>query len=172
MQQGKDTVLAVQDVTAALGEGGHIIKGLTENSYSIENDMIDESTKFGRIVGYGQNSETFEVTAYGEKGDLGQKALMDAIKNKRQIKLWEIDISANETGDHDAMFAFCIVESIEKSYPQDGFMEISATLQVIGGTAEGKYPALSPEEVEFATYGFEVPGESTGEFPEQKTTAV
>ena len=33
MQQGKDTVLTVQDVTAALGESGHIIKGLTENSY-------------------------------------------------------------------------------------------------------------------------------------------
>lgn len=167
MQQGKDTILLVQSTDAALAASGMLIGNLTENSYSIENDVLDESTKFGRIVGYGQNSESFELTAYGETGDAGQKAILDAIKNKKQIKIWEVDITLNATGKHDAVFAYGIVESVEKSSPQDGFVEISATVQVIGATQDGEIDELPPEMIDFARYGFEAPGAKTGEFPEQ-----
>lgn len=172
MQQGKDTVLLVQADDAVLGSQAHIVMGLTENSYSIENDVLDESTKFGRIVGYGQSNESFELTAYGEKGDPGQKVILDAIRNKKQVKLWEADLNLTDGGEHDAVFAYCIVESVEKSYPQDGFMEVSATLQVIGSTAPGTIPALPLEAIEFAKYGFEAPGETTGEFPDQTKAPV
>lgn len=171
MKQGKDTILLVQSTDAALAAEGFFIGNLTENSYSIENDVLDESTKFGRIVGYGQNSESFEFTSYAEKGDLGQKAVQDAIKNKRQLKVWEVDVNLNDAGTHDAVFAYTIVENVEKSSPQDGFEEISATVQVIGETQEGTIPALPAEMLDFARYGFETPGEATGEFPEQTTTA-
>ena len=170
IKQGKDTILLVQSTDAALAASGYLIGNLTENTYSIENDVLDESTKFGRIVGYGQNSESFEFTAYGEKGDAGQEAVLDAIKNKKQLKVWEVDINLNDEGEHDAVFAYTIVESVEKSAPQDGFEEISATVQVIGATQNGEIPALPVEMIEFAKYGFEAPGESTGEFPESTTT--
>lgn len=170
MQQGKDTILLVQSTDAALAASGLVIGHLTENSYSIENDILDESTKFGRIVGYGQNSESFDFTAFGDSSDAGQKAVLDAIKNKKQLKIWEVDINLNETGKHNAVFAYTIVESVEKSASQDGFVEVSATVQVIGSTKEGEIDALPPEVIEFAQYGFEEPGEATGEFPEQTTT--
>lgn len=172
MQQGKDSILLVQSTDAALAAAGLLIGNLTENSYAIENDIIDESTKFGRIVGYGQNSESFEFTAYGETGDPGQKAVLDAIKKKKQIKVWEVDINANASGKHDAVFGYCIVESVEKSSPQDGFTEVTGTVQVIGATQEGEIDALPPEMIEFAKYGFEAPGESTGEFPDQETAVT
>lgn len=172
MQQGKDTILLVQSTDAALAAKGMLIGNLTENSYSIENDTLDESTKFGRIVGYGQNSESFEFTAYGEIGDPGQKAVLDAIKNKKQLKVWEVDINLNATGKHDAVFAYTIVESVEKSAPQDGFVEVSATVQVIGSTQDGEIDALPAEMIDFARYGFEAPGASTGEFPEQQKAPV
>lgn len=167
MQNGKDTILLVQSTDAALAAAGLLIGNLTENSYSIENDILDESTKFGRIVGYGQNSESFELTAYAETGDEGQKAILDAIKNKKQIKVWEVDINLNPLGKHDAVFAYGIVESVEKSAPQDGFVELSATVQVIGASQEGEIDALPAELIDFAKYGFEKPGAKTGEFPDQ-----
>jgi TP901-1 family phage major tail protein len=172
MKQGKDSILLVQSTDAALASAGLLIGNLTENSYSIENDIIDESTKFGRIVGYGQNNESFEFTAYGETGDPGQKAVIDAIKNKKQIKVWEVDLNLNAEGKHPAVFGYCIVESAEKSSPQDGFEEVSATVQVIGSTKEGVIDELPAEMIEFATYGFEAPGAATGEFPDQKTTVT
>jgi len=169
MQNGKDTILLVQSTDAALAAEGLVIGHLTDNSYSIENDIIDETTKFGRLVGYGQNKESFEFTAYGDSTDAGQKAVLDAIKNKKQLKVWEVDINLNATGKHNSVFAYVIVESVEKS-ASEGFVEISATVQVIGSTQEGELTALPPEVIEFATYGFEAPGAATGEFPEQTTT--
>lgn len=169
MKQGKDTIYLVQGTDAALGSDALVIANQTEGTYNIETEMIDEQTKFGRLVGYGNNSESFELTAYGERGDAGQKATLDAIKNKKQIKVWEVDIELNAQNKHDAVFAYCIVESVEKSSPQDGFEEITATYQVIGQTQDGEIDPLPPEVVEFARYGFETPGETTGEFPNQQT---
>ena len=171
MNQGKDKILMFQATDAPLGADSFVFGNLTEHSHSIENDIIDESTKFGRIVGYGQNSESFEFTAYAERGDLGHKAVMDAIRNKKQIKVWEVDVNPDETGTHDSLFAYGIVESIERS-SGDSFEEISGTLQVMDQSVEGKFPALPPEVIAFARYGFEVPGESTGEYPEQTTAPI
>jgi len=170
MQNGKDTILLVQATNSALNSDGFVIGNLTENSYSIENEIVDEQTKFGRILAYGQNSESFEITAYGETGDPGQKAILDAIKNKKQLKVWEVNLNLNANGKHDTNFAYTIVESVEKSSPQDGFEEISATLQVLGSSQTGELDPLPAEVIEFARYGFETPGEATGEFPGQTTT--
>lgn len=171
MQNGKDSILLIQPTNAALGTEAFIIGNLTENSHSIENEIIDEQTKFGRIVGYGQNSESFEFTAYGETGDAGQKAILDAIRNKKQLKVWEVNLNLNENGQHDSIFAYTIVESVEKS-AADGFVEISGTLQVIGETQEGELAPLPAEIIEFARYGFEEPGQATGEFPNQQTAPI
>lgn len=163
MQQGKDTILLFQSTDAAVGTDAYVMGNSTEHSHSIETDMVDETTKFGRIVGYGANSESFEFTAYAEKGDPGQKAVLDAIRKKKQIKVWEVDLNPSVDGTHESLFAYGIVESIEKS-AGDSFVEFSGTIQVIGESVEGPFPALPPEVIEFARYGFEAPGETTGEF--------
>ncbi|WP_342533997.1 phage major tail protein, TP901-1 family [Lysinibacillus sp. FSL M8-0337] len=176
MQNGKDTVLLVQLATNALGEDGYLIGHLTENSHSMENELVDEQTKFGRIVAYGQSSESFEVTMFGDKTDPGQKAILDAIRNKVQLKVWEVDLNTvkNDAGEdvHDSIFAYTLVESVEKSNPGDNFQEVSGTLQVIGESKTGQLPKLPNSVIEFATYGFEAPGEKTGEFGKGQDDAV
>lgn len=173
MQNGKDTVLLVQLATSALGEDAFLIGHLTENSHSRENELVDEQTKFGRILAYGQSSESFEVTMFGDKNDPGQKALLDAIENEVQLKVWELDLKTvlNDADEevHDAIFAYTLVESVEKSNPGDNFQEISGTLQVIGKSVRGQLPKLPVSVIEFATYGFENPGQKSGEFGKEQT---
>ncbi|MEK4760762.1 phage major tail protein, TP901-1 family [Viridibacillus sp. FSL E2-0187] len=171
MQNGKDTVLLVQSAKAALGTDGFMIGNLTDNTHSMENELSDEKTKFGRILAYGDNSESFEITCFGDKNDPGQKAISDAIRKKEQLKIWEVDLVPNPEGTHDALFAYVLVESVEKSNPQEGFQELSATVQVIGQSQEGTLPALPAEIIDFAKYGFEKPGEKSGEFGSEQTTA-
>jgi len=154
MNEGKNTILLVQAANAT--DGGLVVANLTENSYSIENEIIDEMTKMGRIVAYGQNSESFELTAYGEKGDPGQKAVLDAIKNKTEIKVWEVDTIPNATDAYDATFAYCVVESVERSNPTDSFQEVTATLQVRGDSQEGELTTL-PTALTDPAYPFEEP---------------
>lgn len=175
MQSGKDTVLLVQPAKAALKSDGFMIGNLTDNTHSMENELSDEKTKFGRILAYGDNSESFEITCFGDKNDPGQKSIISAIRNKEQLKIWEVDLNTTEgsggTEEHDALFAYVLVESVEKSNPQEGFQEISATVQVIGQSKEGKLPKLPVEVIDFAKYGFEKPGEKSGEFGSEQTTA-
>lgn len=154
MLNGKDTVLLVQPINDT--NGSLAIANLTENSYSIENELIDEMTKMGRILAYGQNSESFELTAYGERGDEGQEAVLNAIKNKEELKVWEVDTVANGTGTYDAVFAYCLVESAEKSNPTDSFQEVTATLQVRGQSQEGELTEI-PAGLTEPPYPFEEP---------------
>lgn len=172
MRNGKDTIYLVQATDAAIGSAGLVIANQTEGTHSYENELTDEQTKFGRVLGYGNNTESIEITCYGETGDPGQKATMDAIKNKKQLKVWEVDLIPNADGTHNSVFAYCLAESVEKSYPAEGFEEISATLQVIGESVEGKMPALPDDVIQFGKYGFETPGEYTGEYPGQTSTST
>lgn len=163
MKNGKDTILLVQPVDAKYGAAALVIADQTESSYSIENDIKDEQTKFGRIVGYGNNSESMEFSAYGAKNDPGQMAVLKAIEDKKQLKVWEVDVTLDETDKHDALFAYVIVESAERSNAQDGYEEISGTFQVYGKAQKGKIDKLPLEVIEFGQYGFEKPGEYQGE---------
>jgi len=174
MNKGKDTIYLVQRAKEALAAAAYLIANQTEGSYSIETEIIDEQTKFGRLVDYGNTSESFDLSMYGQTGDPGQKAILDAIKNKEQLKVWEVNINKNDAGKYDANFAYTIVESVERSGSTDGFEELSSTLQVIGQTQAGELDTVDvPDEViEFALYGFEKPGEFTGEYGKDHTDKV
>ncbi|WBF58512.1 Ig domain-containing protein [Lysinibacillus sp. JK80] len=70
------------------------------------------------------------------------------------------------------MFAYTYVESLEKSAPTDGFLEISATLQVLNTSKQGELNPLPDDVLNFGDYDFEAPGEKTGEFNGEETTPV
>ncbi|WP_268747522.1 phage major tail protein, TP901-1 family [Jeotgalibacillus soli] len=169
MEQGKDIIYLVQRVNVPLGSPPLAVGHQTEGSHSREQDMIDEQTKFGRVVGYGPKSENFEITFYSEIGDSGQSALEDAYDNEEQLKVWRVNTKLNATNKHDARFAYTIIENIETSEPTDGFVEVSTSLPIYLKSQKGELPALSADLIEFAQYGFEAPGETTGSFPNQET---
>ncbi|WP_369378799.1 Ig-like domain-containing protein [Lysinibacillus fusiformis] len=62
------------------------------------------------------------------------------------------------------MFAITYVESLEKSAPTDGFLEISATLQVLNTSKKGEMNPLPDDVLNFGDYDYENPGEKTGGF--------
>lgn len=159
-QNGKDTILLIQPVDATVGSDALVVAEQTEGTYSIENELVDEQSKMGRILAYGQNSESFELTAYGVKKDAGQLAVLNAIKQKKKLKVWEVDLIPNEQGTYDAVFAYCLVESVEKSSPGDNFIEISATLQVEGESVEGTLTELPEGILNASAIEFEQPGET------------
>ncbi|MGG3573409.1 phage major tail protein, TP901-1 family [Bacillus gobiensis] len=159
-QTGRNSILMVQEIDAIIGSDAFVLGYVTEHSHSISNEIANEATKSGRVKDYGDNDESFDTTMYVEKGDSGQNAIKQGIKQKKKLKLWEVDINKNANGQHNATFAYVVAESYEKSSPSDGFEEISSTLQVIGESQEGELPPLPPEVIEFGKYGFETPGET------------
>lgn len=162
-QTGRNTILLLQEIDAVLGADALVLGYLTEHTHNISNEIANEATKSGRVKDYGDNDESFDTTSYVEKGDKGQLAVKNAIRKKKKLKLWEVDINLNANGQHEATFAYVIAESYEKSSPAEGFEEISSTMQVIGESVEGELPPLPDSVIQFGKYGFEVPGETGAE---------
>ncbi|MGX9134047.1 phage major tail protein, TP901-1 family [Rummeliibacillus sp. JY-2-4R] len=163
LKNGKDTILLIQKATAALGEAAFVIAQQTDLSHKTETEMVDEQTKFGRIVAPGNLSESFDVTAYGDTDDEGQKVIFEAIRNGEQVKVWKVNLKKNATDKHDAVFAYGYFESVEESAGTDGFVEVSATIQVLGTSQTGELDPLPDAVIEFGKYGFETPGQKSGE---------
>lgn len=171
MEHGKNYLVLLQVTDNSLGEDAQIIGNLTESSFSSENDLTDEQTKFGRVLAYnGFNTESLEVTCYCRKGDLGQLALRRAHKERKQVKGWVFDKQLNQNGNHDAMFFYGLVESVEEDQPGDGFVEISGTIQVLGEHRDGELPEMPSSVLELGAYGFERPGDSTGDWGTEEHT--
>ncbi|PAF19754.1 phage major tail protein, TP901-1 family [Terribacillus saccharophilus] len=162
-RSGKKSIIIVQSVRKELGDGGELFGQLSEHTHSKENELIDEQTKFGRILAYGNTSESFEITAYYDPSDAGQGAVADALDNEEQIKIWEVNTELNANGKHDAIFAYCLVENSDKDSAGDGLEEFSSTLQVINKSQKGELDPLPPEMLNFGQYGFETPGETGAE---------
>ncbi|SPU38228.1 phage major tail protein [Lysinibacillus capsici] len=167
---GKDSLLLVQPTDNALGAEGFLIGDQTEHTHSYERELTDEQTKFGRILGPGQLSESLDVTFYGNPDDPGQTAVLESIQKGTQLKIWEVQKHLNKNGKHNSLFAYTYVESLEKSAPTDNFLEISATLQVLNTTKKGELNPLPDDVLNFGDYDFEAPGEKTGEFNGEETT--
>lgn len=140
---GKDEIYFVQPMNATDDEG-LFIAFQTEGSHTKEQDTLDESTKSGRIVGYGTKSESVELSFYAADDDPGQKAIEAAFDNEEAIKVWKVNLNLNKNGKHDSEYGHAIIENLEKSAPQDGFIEVSTTLPVLGKTQRGELNALDP----------------------------
>lgn len=169
LKNGKDTILLIQSATAALGEAAFVIAQQTDLSHSIETEMSDEKTKFGRVVAPGTTSESFELTAYGDSGDKGQELIFEAIQKGAQIKVWKVDLLLNKNGKHNATFAYGYFESADEKAGTEGFVEVSGTIQVLGQSQKGELDPLPIEVIEFGKYGFEKPGEKSGKLGETQT---
>lgn len=157
---GKKIIYLVQAEDATVGSDALLPGFQTEGTWTRENEIVDEQTKQGRIVDYGVDNETFELTLYAAAGDSGQNAIEESYDEKKQIKVWRVNLDKNAAGKHDARFGMAIIESIEISEPSDGFVEISVTLPVIGKTQKGELEPLPADLIEAAQYEFEQPGDT------------
>lgn len=138
---GKDEVYFVQPMNAT-GTEGLFIAFQTEGNHTKEQDTVDETTKSGRIVGYGPKSENIELTYYAAVTDPGQDAIEKAYDNEEAIQVWKVNLNLNENQKHTSEYGHAIIESLEKSAPQDGFIEVSTTLPVLGKTFKGELAPL------------------------------
>jgi TP901-1 family phage major tail protein len=160
---GKDVFYLFQNVDAPLGADADAAGFQTDGSWNRENSINDEITKNGRIVGYGQKSETAELTMYAAVDDKGQNALEKAFDNQEYIKVWRVVLQKNANGKYPSRFGYAIIENLEPSDGAEGFVEYSVSLPIMGISKTGELE-LTDEFVQslrdLAAYEFEAPGET------------
>lgn len=156
-------IILVQPIDNVLGADGLVPGFQTDYTHSAERDNSTEATKMGSISAIGTLTETMELSMYGRKGDAGQEAIYRAILDGKELKVWEIDTEKNDEGTHDAKFAYVVVDSFETTSPVEGLEELSASMTVQLKSVEGVIADLPEGLINFAKYGFQLPGETTGD---------
>jgi len=156
-------IILVQPTDNVLGADGLVPGFQTDYTHSLERDNSTEATKMGSISAIGALTENMELSMYGRKGDAGQKAIYRAIKDGKELKVWEVDTEKNDEGTYDAKFAYAVVDSHETTSPVEGLEELSASMTVQIESAEGAFMELPEGLIKFAKYGFQKPGDTTGD---------
>lgn len=156
---GKHIIGLIQALDAATGSSALLPMFQTDASHTFGGDLADEQTKNGRILDYATDQEDADITFFMAQDDEAEKLLKDSKKNHKKLKYWEVNVNTNANGKHDATFAYIVLDDLSFSYPQDGFVEVKAKIQIIGQSQDGEID-LDPEIVEAAQYAFESPGET------------
>ena len=159
----KSKILLVQVTDNVLGASA-LIPGLQRDlEHSKSRSNTTEGSKMGSITQAGALSETISGSFLFQKGDEGQKEMERAIDEAKEVKIWLIDPEVNADGKYDAKFGYAVIGDFTRSMPYEGVEEISVELAIQIQTVNGEFTALPDGIEDFIAYGFELPGEYTGD---------
>lgn len=153
--------------SAPLSAEALVVGDMTEGSHTITNELV-ESVKGGKTdYEYGANAEEYGFTANRIPDDEGQEALIQAIRNKEQIRIWLADrriVKDDADADaHKTVFGYAVVGEAGHSFDlEEDTIEFTGNFKF--ESAEGYLPKL-PDSVldpSTVTVEFETPGEYTG----------
>lgn len=163
MAQVTDNVLGADGLVPALQRD-------LEHSFSRANTT--EGSKMGSLTNPGSVSETISCGFLFKSNDEGQLELKRAMKEGKEVKIWIIDttkvtipgaVAPAPTQGYKTDFAYCVLGELSYSYPYEGVEEVTSELTVQIISQEGYLTELPDGIVDFAGYGFETPGEYTGD---------
>ncbi|WP_332238878.1 phage major tail protein, TP901-1 family [Sporolactobacillus sp. KGMB 08714] len=157
--RGKSIIALIQSPDAPIGSDAILPLFQTDGSFTYGGDLADEQTKNGRVLAGATIEESGDFTYYMVDDEEAKEILIDAKQNSRKVKVWYVNVNENTNGKHDATFFYGVVDEIDFSYPQDGFVEINPQFQVIGKSQRGEID-LDASIVEAAQYAFEAPGDT------------
>lgn len=140
---GQDKILLFR----ILGEEGNAWKLAfqTEHTSSESRSFTAEQTKDGAISSVGAYEASYSVSSYLKKGDNYIQELKQAIREVKQIELWDINtIDADVETVLEGDYSVCNLTSIDFSNGSEGSVEASLELQVQGVPITGEV-SVTPE---------------------------
>lgn len=164
-------LVLIQAVDKPLGDKGWIPGRQRDLEIGRERNLSTEGSKMGSTTTRGSLTETISASFQVKRGDEGQKELKRIIKEGIQVKVWIFDTEKNADGTYDAEFGYAELGTHTSTYPYEGMEEISTELTVQYQLQDGVFTELPPGMADFAEYGFELPGEFTGEYTNRTKTA-
>ena len=163
-------ILLIQAVDNILGAAA-LVPGLQRDlEHSMSRSNSTEGSKMGSYTQIGSLSETISASFMFKQGDEGQAELRRAMKKGLEVKIWIVNTEKNAEDKYDATFGFAVMGELSFTYPYEGVEEISTELAIQIESQEGQFTTLPPGLEDFAAYGFELPGASTGDHINRTTT--
>ncbi|WP_020006216.1 hypothetical protein [Salinicoccus albus] len=157
----------------------YVFSGMTEFSHEMESELMERIVGKKKDWDQGVTEETINVTFPYNKDAKGDSALLESIKNGKQMRFWiinnEIITLSEGTGEgHNSTFAYVMAESRSLSV-DDESQTIEGAFKVKLNSAEGEEPKLpdvilDPSLAEKVVY--EELGAATGNMEDADTQNV
>lgn len=163
-----DMFILMQPVDNKIGDAGLVFAGLQEGSHKFSNEVKEKPIGGKMDHDFGVSSEEIDISLDRIKGDPGQEQLIDAFRNKKQVKIWKgykqvVVNPETQAEEHDANFGYTIPEEIEDSFDDEG-ATLEATLKVKIETVPMKLPKLPDSILNPSSAAAAVEGELPGEY--------
>ncbi|MEK4700364.1 phage major tail protein, TP901-1 family [Solibacillus sp. FSL R7-0668] len=161
-------ILLIQAVDNVLGADA-LVPGLQRDlEHSMSRSNSTEGSKMGSFTQIGTLAETISASFLFKKGDEGQEELRRAMEKGLEVKIWIVDTEKNADDKYDASFGYAVLGELSFTYPYEGVEEISSELAIQIKMVKGQFDTLPDGLEEFAEFGFESPGEYTGDHLNRK----
>ncbi|MGW7900175.1 phage tail protein [Staphylococcus shinii] len=171
----KRLVVLPEDNKLKLAEG-MLVSDMTEGEIKQAAELWEKVVAGKTDYGYKSVSEEGTFTMTNVPGDKGQKQFLEAIKNRKQLRVWLVDVKLNQANDesktqyHNSIFGYAVVEeNTHKFDDEDDTIEV--TLKFKFNTAEGPFPKMPDAWInpsEAMKVEFETPNQYTGSLEERK----
>lgn len=122
----------------------YVFSGTTEFSHEMESELMERIVGKKKDWNQGVVEETINITFNYDREIKGDQALLESIKNGKQMRFWIINNAVNGEGDtayHNATFAYVMAESRNLSV-DDESETIEGGFKVKLNSAEGEEPKL------------------------------
>lgn len=124
----------------------YVFSGTTEFSHEMESELVERIVGKKKDWGQGVTEETISVTFPYDREVKADRALLQSIKNGKQMRFWIINneiitLSDGEAEGHNSTFAYVMAESRSLSV-DDESQTIEGAFKVKLNSAEGEEPKL------------------------------
>ena len=153
--QGKQLIYLYRLLSEKSTVAGTRIAYTTENTKSTERDIETTATKDGSVGTPGSVEITIDATSILATDDTMIAKLEQALINGNIVEVWEADLTkAGQTANtYVGTYYQAYINSLEKSSPADGFVEISLSFTVNGTGATGNV-TVPQSQLDEALYVF------------------
>ncbi|WP_107839450.1 phage major tail protein, TP901-1 family [Metasolibacillus meyeri] len=165
-------IILIQPTDNVLGADA-LIPGLQRDlEHTMSRSNTTEGSKFGSITQTGTLTETITAGFLFRSGDEAQDELKRAMRKGLEVKIWIVDTEKNSNGRHNATFGYTSLGELSYTYPYEGVEEISTEMTIQIQSVDGEFAVLPDGIEDFARYGFETPGEYTGDHNNRTKTPI
>ncbi|MDN6063000.1 MAG: phage major tail protein, TP901-1 family [Staphylococcus simulans] len=166
-------IAVVEPTNNTLGVMGLLVSDLQEGETKISAELSEKIVAGKTDYSYQSVAEELNLTFGRIPGDKGQDQFKQAIKDRKQVKVWLIEKKKRTDGYH-AVFGYAVVEEYGNSF-DDEEDTIEVTVKVKFNTADGVFSELPQSWLDASVAGttveFEKPGEYTGDLEERQSTS-
>lgn len=156
--QGSDIVYMYRLLEKASSQAAKGLAFTTENEESMSADSDTTETKDGLVAKAGSVSIEITASSILSKGDTLIDDLTNALKNRKKVELWKINMKEPETSGagnkYKATYYHAYLTEKTETSASDDLAQLELTFQVEGKGADG-YATVTAEQKALIEYAFQ-----------------